>query len=192
MATDYAKRLRSMAQGAMTRDRRIGQQAEDEFLERSLGFDADEAARTTARGLFDEFEETTGRGIRDLRASLAGTGGRLMSGYGQEQEDEFVGAARRNLNQQLSRLALQTAGLNLENIGQIGAFGERTSTRFLDMLAGERDRELLEEQMRQQRRSSLFGGLARLAGTVAGSLIGGPAGGAAAAWASGKLAGATK
>ena len=158
-----------------------GGMVEDEYLERARAYDPSEAARTAARASFEEVEEDFGRNLETLRGSQVARG-RVgsQSGFGFEEEDELYRESMAPLMRTLAQNALQTSRLNLENIRDIGGYGERTTMRGLDLAASERDAGLQLEEMRrrdeERKRSGLFGLVGRAAGTLlgpAGSFVGG-------------------
>lgn len=164
-------------------DQERGMRAEDETFDRLSGFDAEDAARRSARAQFDEFSEDLGDNISDLRGSQVGRG-RLSSGFGFEEEDELYEGALEDLGRSLSQNALHAQGLNLSATSQLSELGGRQTGRFLDVLASERDADLLEEEQRRRARAEKRGGLFDALGTIAkgglGFWAGGPAGAAAA------------
>lgn len=170
-------------QAASGRDEQAGQRIEAETEERLSGYDAQEAARTSARAQFDEFSEDLGRNIRDLRGSQVGRG-RITSGFGFEEEDELYEGALEDLGRTLNQNALRAEGLNLQATGQLSELGGRRTGRAYDILASERDANLLQQEMERRRRAEKRGGLFGFLGNVAkgglGWLAGGPAGAAAA------------
>lgn len=157
------------------RDRTVGTEVEDEFLDRARSFDADEAARMSARAQFDEFREDLADDMAALRGRQVGAG-RLDSGFGFEDEDELVEASLDRLGRTLAQNSLRSAELQQRNTAELGRFGQATTGRALDVMASERDTELTLEEMRRRdeaaRRGSKFGFL----GKVGGALLG-PAGG---------------
>ena len=170
-------------QVASKRDEARGTEAEDAAQDRLQGYDAQEAARTSARAQFDEFAEDLGENIGDLRGSQVGRG-RINSGFGFEEEDELYKGALEDLGRTLNQNALQAESLNLSATGQLAEVGGRRTGRAYDVLASERDANLLEEEQKRRERAEKRGGLFGFLGTVAkgglGYLGGGPLGAAAA------------
>lgn len=165
-----------MEQGDLDRDQ--GREAEEESQRRLTGFDAEEGAARAGRAQFDQFREDLGRDIGDLRGSQVGRG-RLNSGFGFEEEDELVEFGLRDLNRQLTQNALRAQGLNLQAAQGLGQAGRQQTGRYLDILASERDTDLLEEERerkeRARKRGGLLKGLGAIAGGAAGFFAGGPA-----------------
>lgn len=165
------------------RDVAAGNQAEDVAQQRLEGYDAQEAARTSARAQFDEFSEDLGENIQDLRGSQVGRG-RINSGFGFDEEDQLYEGALEDLGRTLNQNALQAENLNLNATGQLSELGGRRTGRYLDVLASERDSQLLQEEQKRRERAEKRGGLFGFLGTVAkgglGYLGGGPLGAAAA------------
>lgn len=158
------------------RDRDVGGQVEDEYLGQLRGFDAQEGARTAARASFDEFEEDLGRNIGDLRGSQVSRG-RVgsQSGFGMQDEDELYRDSLSGLMRTLGQNAIQSQGQQLQAMGQLGGYGERTTERGLDIMASERDYGLQREEMDRRDKADKRKGMFGLAGRVGGSLLG-PAG----------------
>lgn len=173
------ERLSARFQGQAKKDEERGDVLEREAEDRLRGFDAEDAARRSARAQFDEFREDLGEDIQDLRGSQVGRG-RLNSGFGFDEEDELVSEGIENLGRSLTQNALQAQGLNLSATSQLGAMGQGRTSRFLDVLASERDADFLEEEMRRRKKADKRGGLFSALGTVAkgvgGYIAGGPVG----------------
>lgn len=160
-------------------DRATGRRAEGAYLDRAMGYDAQQAASTAARGHFDQFQEDIDRRLRDFRGQQVGQG-RLDSGFRFEDEDDIWRQGLSDLGRTFAQNAMQAEGMNLRNMEGIGGFGERMTGRGLDIMASERDAGVLDEELRRRdqanRRQGLFGMLGRVGGSVlgpAGSLVGG-------------------
>lgn len=151
-----------------------GNEAEDLYFQRARSFNPRDAIRETAGGLFDQFQRTAGRRIRDIRASGVGAG-RLSGGYGEVDEMEAEFDLGQDLNSRLAGLSLNAEELNLRNTEGLGAYGERATGRGLDLMTAERQRVVDEREARRKRRSGFLGGLAKLAGGTLGTVLG-PAG----------------
>lgn len=156
------------------RDEQTGREAEDEYLTRARGFDADEAAGRSAKAQFDTFREDLAEDLGDLRGEQVGAG-RLDTGYRFDDEDELIEGGIRDLNRGIAGRAVQTAGMNLRNTEGIGQYGQDTTGRYLDILGSERDADLQLEEMRRKDEANRKKGMFGLAGRVGGTLLG-PAG----------------
>lgn len=188
MPTDRYKHLNRRFDRQADLDERRGRDAEDMYLDRSSRFDAQDAVGTAARGHFEQFQEDLARGLRDFRGQQVGQG-RLDSGFRFEDEDDIWRQGLSDLGRTLAQNSLAAESLNLRNNEGLGAFGERTTGRFLDVLAGQRDSELMEEELRrrdrERRRSGLFGFAGRVGGALlgpTGSVVGGKIGDAVEGW----------
>lgn len=162
--------LRNRYVAAMNAAERRGREAEEEYFRRAREFDPTRAVTTAAEGAWAQILPQVRETIRDLRGRLVGAG-RLRGGYGEMDEDEVWNRATQQLTSEIARNALSSAGLALQNLQGLGAYGERTTGRFLDLLAGERDRELMEREMARQRRAARWGAIASLVGGVAGAFL---------------------
>lgn len=169
--------LTTQYMGSLNRDRNRGAEAEDLYYDRAKAYDPRESLRTSVGALYDEFEEGAGRRIGALRGRLARSGGgRLASGYGELDESESVYDMERDLNRNVSRMALDTEGLNLRNQEGLGQYGQATSGRYLDLLSGERDRETAERNAKRQQKAAIWGSIAKLGGSAIGTFFGKPGG----------------
>lgn len=180
MATRGGRRRRARFSRAFMEqsdiDRERGREAEDIAQERLTGFDAEEGAARAGRAQFETFREDLQRDLGDLRGSQVGRG-RLRSGFGFDEEDELIEFGLRDLNRQLTQNALQAQGLNLSAARSLGQTGGQRTGRFLDILASERDADLLEEEMERREKARSRGGLLRGLGAIAGGAAGFFAGG---------------
>lgn len=179
MATFHSGTLRNRYIRALSGDEARGRRAEDEFIERSTTFDPYESAQTAARAQVAAVREQFGEDLDDLRDFNAGIG-RLETGYGGMDEDELFEDVVDRTSRQIASNSLAATSLDLQNTQGIGAYGERTTNRYLDLLSGGLDREQAERNARRAERASLWGTVGGLAGGVAGSFLG-PIGGAAGA-----------
>lgn len=163
MATPYQQDFNQQA----ARDRARGNQAEDTYISRASNFDARGAARDTANSMYEDFAKALERSITDLRGSQVGRG-RTRTGWGWKKEDQLVADGRDQLTRDIAGLSLQAEGLNLRNLEGIGAYGTNTTNRYLDILAGNRDAALAEQDRKRRDKAGLWG----LAGRVGGALLG--------------------
>lgn len=163
------------ANRARGRSRQRGERLTGEYETRATDYDPYEASQRASVAAGEELYEDFGRQFRDLRGSQVGRG-RLGTGYGEMDEMEAFEGFEENLANILTQNSLRAAGLDLQNIQGIGRQGAQSEQQHLDQLYGERDRWQDRENARRRRQASLWGGLAKTAGTVGGFLLGGPAG----------------
>ena len=152
---------------AMNHAGRRGEQAEEEYYRRATEYDPTQAVTTAAQGAWGQMLPQLQEALQDLRGRLAGAG-RLRGGYGQMDEDRILTRAAENLSSEIARNAMNAASLALRNIEGIGQYGQNVTNRYLDLLAGQLDREQMEENARRRRR----GGIGALLGTGLGALAG--------------------
>lgn len=157
---------------AMTQAQTAGAGAEAEYLQRAKGFDASRSLRESVGGLYDQFVQGAGRKVNELRGGMVGAG-RLGGGYGALDESEAVYDMGRDLNSRVATMAMDAEGMNLRNNEGLSQFGQNTTGRYTDMLSGSLDRQTAAANARQQKKGSIWGSLAGLAG----SALGGPMGG---------------
>ena len=165
-----ANQLKEEYQRAQDMSRRYGAGLEHQYQERATSYDpyaaADRASQATGQRMFEDF----GQQLGDLRGAMVGRG-RLRTGFGAEDENRAYRGFEDRLASMVASNSMQAAGLDLNNIQGMGSYGAAASNRYLDLLSGERDRQMMEENYRRQRSGGLWGGLGALAGGLAGSLI---------------------
>lgn len=166
--------LRNRYMSALGAAERRGREAEDEYFRRAREFDANEAVSTAAQGAWGQMLPQVRDAITSMRGQMVGAG-RIRGGYGEMDEDEVWNRAVSQLTNEIARNSLAATSMNLSNIQGIGGYGERVTNRYLDLLSGERDREMMEREMERQRRASRWGMLGGLAGSALGTILG-PAG----------------
>jgi hypothetical protein len=156
----------------------LGGQAENEFFQRSLGFDAQQGAVESARGIVGSLTPDLQRNLEFARGQAVGRG-RLDTGFFDEDRGRLFEDFNTRVANAVAANALQAQRLNLANVGQIGQFGENIQNRFVNLLGGSLDRATAE---RNAEPPSLFGRLLgaglSIAGTAVGGSIGGPQGAA--------------
>lgn len=177
------------SQQALEQQRRLGGQAQSEFFQRSLGFDAQAGAEEATRGIVGSLSKDLQRNLEFAKGQAVGSG-RLQTGFFDVDRGRLFEDFNSRVADAIARNALQAQSLNLQNIGQIGSFGEATQNRFVNLLGGSLDRATAERNA-QRGRGGLFGkilggiagvgvGLATgnpFAGIAAGSAVSGAAGG---------------
>lgn len=166
--------LRNRYMSALSASEVRGREAEDEYFRRAREYDPSGAVRTAAEGAWASVLPQVRDAITELRGRMVGAG-RLRGGYGEMDEDEVWNRATQQLTSEIARNAMSAAGLQLQNIQGLGGYGQAVTNRYLDLLAGGLDRELMEREMARQRRASRWGALAGLAGSALGTIFG-PAG----------------
>jgi len=167
------------AQRALRSSERLGGRAENEFFQRSLGFDAQAAAERSAMGIAGSLSGQLGRNLELARGQAVGSG-RLETGFFDEDRGRIFEDFNERLTNAIAQQALQAQSLNLQNLGQIGQFGQNVQNRFVNLLGGSLDRATAEENARRQQGGGLFGqllgGVIGAAAPGIGSTIGGAIG----------------
>ena len=175
------------SQTALREQGRLGSEAQNEFFQRSLGFDAQGAAEESARGIVGGLRPQLQENLEFARGQAVG-GGRLDTGFFDIDRGRIFQDFNDRVANAVARNALQAQQLNLQNIGQIGTFGESTQNRFVNLLGGSLDRATAEKNARGGGLfSKLLGGAAGLAAGIAtgnpfvglgvSGALGGPGGG---------------
>jgi hypothetical protein len=172
--------------GATARQGAGARSAEDSYLSADAEFDPRQALNEYARGASADFSRQLGDELGKLRDSSAG-GGRLNSGFFDEDQGQVVTELGSRFQADLNRHALDTAGMRQRQIEGRGAYAQNANQDYHDMLAGQLDRETARENARRQQRGAVIGGIAKVAGAAAGSVFG-PVGAAAGAKLAGSVA----
>ena len=127
-------------------------------------FDATESAAKAGKAGFDALSEDLDRFLGDFRSEQVATG-RFQTGFRFEDEDRIVTDAMEDLQQELARNAIATAGLDQDNLRTRG-----------ELISGALDRETADKNFGRRKRSGLFGLIGAgvgLAIPVVGPLLGG-------------------
>lgn len=171
-------------QSALGSNRDAANLATDAYLSRAINFDADRSFKEFASGAYGDFQTNLGKELRNLAGRSVGAG-RLDTGFFDEDQGEVITSLGRDFQNTIAQGALQTAGLNQQNIADLGNFGNERNDQYLSLLSGQLDREQAAKNAKRARKGALTGGLLKLAGAGIGFLAGGPVGAAVG----GKLAG---
>jgi len=162
--------LQNRYMNALGRAGSTGDAAESRYYDELTGFDPQASFEKSARGAYTGFREQLGEDIRGLRGSQVGMG-RLNTGFATGDEDRLVSRSAERFESMLGDRAMQTAGMNFQRIQAIGDYGDRTSNRYLDMLAGGLDRAQADQNARRQRRGAMSGGIGAALGGLAGTFL---------------------
>jgi hypothetical protein len=178
MAKPNYYRNRYMAQ--MRRDEPLGRETEDEAIRRFREFDASGAVREANQAQFADIQDDLGRYLKGYRGQQVGAG-RFGTGAGFTDEDEIHSRAYQDFARSASARSLDAAGLQLGATDRLYGAGRDVSNRYLDVLGGERDMEIMLENQRRERKNRLLRGLLSAGGTAVGAYFGGPVGAEAGA-----------
>jgi len=152
--------------GEIDRTRTRGQEAENEFYQRSLRFDAREGAAETARGIGADMSIDLNRNLEIARGQAAGSG-RLETGFFDQDRGRLFEDFNVRLANAIAQQSLQAESLNLRNQEGIGAFGTNISNRFVNLLGGATQAGV-QEQSAENQRGGLFG---KILGGIGGLVL---------------------
>lgn len=155
---------------------RLGSRAEQEYLSRAIGFDANRAVRDAAIGGFNAFRKQLGRDLHALRGRQVGMG-RLNTGFATQDEDRLIEGGLNDLNNMILQNALGAASLDLRNLQGLGAYGANQSNVYLDALAGLNMTRRAQQLQNQASKRGFLGGLLGAGIGALGTALGGPLGG---------------
>jgi hypothetical protein len=162
-------------QTALGSNRSAADQATNAYLDKATNFDAGESFKEFAGGAYGEFQTNLGKELKNLAGRSVGAG-RLDTGFFDEDQGEVITSLGRDFQNTIAQGALQTAGLNQQNIAGLGNFGNERNDQYLSLLSGQLDREQAEKNAKRARKGALAGGLLKFAGAGIGFLAGGPIG----------------
>lgn len=178
---ESAGRLERTALEELERSRGVGREAENEFFQRSLGFDAQAAAEESSRGIIGSLSGDLQKNLEFARGQAVGSG-RLETGFFDEDRGRLFEDFNERVANAIARNALSAQQLNLANTQGIGQFGQQLGNRFVNLLGGSLDRATAQENA-ENRGGGLFGTL--LGGAL--GLVGGPVASAAGGFIGNKL-----
>jgi len=138
----------------------LSQEEEDlrDIRRRRREFDPRDATREAARAGYEEVARDRRESMESLRGRQVGAG-RVDTGFGYQDQDRLVRTIEEDFNRELARQGLREASLKLRHLE-----GRRQGNRYLDLLAGEREREAREDE-------AIWGSIGGAAGTAAGLII---------------------
>lgn len=141
-------------------ERALGREEEEleDIRRRRREFDPRQATREAARAGYEEISRDRAEAMESLRGRQVGQG-RLDTGFGMQDQDRLFRDIEEDFNRQLAQQGLQEAKLNLRNLE-----GRRRGNRYLDLLSGEREREVRQE-------GQMWEAIGGAAGTAAGLII---------------------
>lgn len=170
--------------GRFGRDYRVhqgrGERLGDIYERELTDSDPREAFRRETGAAIEDLRERFGEDLQRLRHSQVGSG-RVDTGFGYKDEDLLFRGLSRDWLRGVERNALETEGLNLSRLRDIGDLGYSYGRDALDASSG------TWQTLRQQRladkanKRSFWGSLISAGLTAAGTYFGGLPGGAAAA-----------
>jgi len=163
--------------------------AVDNYLDFATDYDPQEAINRRSQAQWNNLEESLGRSIESLRGRQVGAG-RLQTGFGFEDQDRLYEGAFDNLTNAMAMNSLQGEQLGVNVKNRLGSFADSSRNRYLELLSGEDDRFIRDQDIKSRKRGGLFGTLGGLIGAGVGFFGGGGPAGAAAGWNIGSSAGA--
>jgi hypothetical protein len=178
---------RPLLREGVGKEREDSTRAVDSYLDWATDYDPQEAINRRSQAQWNNLSESLGREIESLRGRQVGSG-RVNSGFGFEDQDRLYEGAFDNLTNAMAMNALQGEQLGASVRQGLGAWGSDARNRYLELLSGEDDRFIRDNDIRSKKRGGLWGTLGGIAGGIGGFLLGGPTG-AAAGWNIGSSAG---
>lgn len=163
--------------------------AVDSYLDFATDYDAGEAINRRSMAQWNNLERDLGRSIESLRGRQVGAG-RLQTGFGFEDQDRLYEGAFDNLTNAMAMNSLQGEQLEANVKNRLGGFADSSRNRYLELLSGEDDRFVRDEDIKRRKRGSLWSKIGGVLGAGVGFIGSGfnPAA-AAAGWNVGSRAG---
>lgn len=154
---------------AQNRMRDTGPRAEQEGYEGLKNFDPGAAFKEYSAGAFGDFQHTLGDELERL-AGNASAGGRLNTGFYDEDQGELVRDISGDYLNKVNQAALNTAGMDLNRRGSLLNYGTEANNRYLDLIAGNYDRMIAKRNAQQQGGGGFMGFLSKAAPIAAAFL----------------------
>ena len=136
-------------------------------------FDPQASLNTYATGAWDSILNRVG-GMKDQLRDLAGSSvgaGRLDSGLFDEGRGEVMNRGMESLGSALAQQGVNAAGLKASTLNSAAGFQEGEQNRYLDLVRGGMDDDTARQNARDASKSSMWGTIGQVAGTVGGALI---------------------
>lgn len=154
--TKYGKQLQNRYLSAMGGQEGRANRAEDYYLDEAMGFDPSAAMREYGEAAYGDFRRNLTRDVGELGGRAVGAG-RLDTGFYDVDQGELVSDLASRYQEAISSKALEASGLDLRRIEGVGSYGQGARNTYLDLLAGERDREMAERNAKRQMWAGAFG-----------------------------------
>lgn len=161
------------AQALQTSTTKRGKTADDltsRYMTSDAAFDPGAAFKEYATGANAQFHTQLADELTGLRGSEA-SGGRLKSGFFDQDQGHVVTRLADTFQSDLNRHALDTAGMRQRQIEGEGAMAQGATQDYNDLLSGQVDRETANDNARRQQRSSFWNGLIQVAGPAVAAHI---------------------
>lgn len=142
---------------------RQGVEAGRGSIEEQRQFDPMQYARQASEAQFSDFSEELKKQIGDLRGSQVGMG-RLDTGFATRDEDRLYSEAYEDLTDAVAGRAMQAGRMEMSNRAN-------AADRYMSMLRGGMDQEMMLKNAAQRRKGGLFGTLGSVAGGLAGTFL---------------------
>lgn len=165
---DKPSRTQNRFLSAMNPQQRRADVAEDFYLEQATSFDPREALGEYGEAAYGDFRRNLGRDVERLGGAAVGAG-RLDTGFYDVDQGELVSDLASRYQQAISGQAMNAANLQQRNIEGVGRYGQGARNTYLDMLAGQMDRETAERNAKRDMWGNLIGSGLGAAATYFGS-----------------------
>ncbi len=142
--------------------------AEDYYLEGITSFDPREALGEYGEAAYGDFRRNLDLDVERLGGASVGAG-RLDTGYYDLDQGELVSDMANRYQRAIAGRALDASGQRLDQLGQVGQYGQGARNTYLDLLAGELDRETADKNAKKRMWSDLIGSGLGAAGTILSS-----------------------
>lgn len=151
------KKYRDSFDASIESERGRGTRFSDEYEERALGYDANEAVRKSVAG-------TAAIAMPRIRAGQVSRGN-FGDGFAMQEENEYMA----NL---IASKTMEGERMNFENMRDIGGYGERSRDRTLDADFGRYSTERMAREQGKASKRGMWGNILGAGLDAAGTILG--------------------
>lgn len=160
---------------AMSKAGFVGSEAEATGYGRTAAFDPNAAVARYAKGAWDTVmnDPVSGlkRSLADLRGNAVG-GGRLDTGFFDQDTGDVVTNATRGFQNSLAGTAVTAAGMQQNNNAALLGYGQNKTNQYLDLLTANREQQTQDAREKAARKRQKKRGIGSLIGGVIGAVGG--------------------
>lgn len=131
----------------------------------NASFDPSAAFKTYTSGAIGDFNTNLAKQLQTMTGSAVGAG-RLNTGFFDQDQGQLVKDMGTNFANTISQQALNVSGQQEADLSRRGNYALGTSQNYNDLLSGALDRQTAQQNAKRQQRSSLYGDVAKVAGSA--------------------------
>lgn len=160
----------------------MGGAATADYYNRISSFDPTQAINRYAQGAWSQLKTGFDKNLQSLKGQAVG-GGRLDTGFYDEDVGELYRGTVQDFSDDLARQSVAATGMEMQNNRMIGEFGDTQTERNLDLGVARREELINDAREKAERKRKNKRGIIGFLGGAAGGIIGGLTGGVPGAFA---------